>query len=76
MGLEWILQLVLFGVLHWALAALLLQDLANRKQVVGKRKAPWAIAIMFVTFVGSLVYMLCHPRVFLEDDTDENNTER
>ena len=70
--LEWVLQLVLFGLLHWALAVLLLLDLAARKRVRGGRKAPWALAIMFLTFLGSLVYMLCHPGVFLEDDDDND----
>jgi len=70
MELEWILQLVLLGVLHWALAVLLLQDLANRRRVLGGRKAPWVLAIMLLTFVGSVLYLLCHPQVFLEDDDD------
>jgi len=48
------------------LAVMLLQDLANRRQVRGGRKAPWAIAIIFVTFLGSLLYLLCHPKIFYE----------
>jgi hypothetical protein len=68
MGLEWILRLVLLGVLHWVLAILLLHDLASRQRVLGGRKAPWAIAIVLVTFLGSLLYLLCHPQIFREDD--------
>jgi len=76
MDLEWILQLVLFGLLHWVLAVLLLQDLASRDRVLGGHKAPWVLAIALVTFLGSLLYMLCHPQVFLEDDDDNNDRNR
>ena len=72
MELEWILQLVLFGALHWVLAVLLLRDLAARRRVLGGRKAPWALAITLLTFLGSLLYMLCHPQVFIEDDDDDH----
>lgn len=68
MELEQIVALVLFGILHLVLAVMLLQDLANREQVMGGRKAPWAIAIIFVTFLGSLLYLLCHPKIFYDSD--------
>lgn len=68
MELEWILRLVLFGILHWVLAIMLLQDLASRQRVLGGRKAPWAIAIVLITFLGSLLYLLCHPQIFRESD--------
>ncbi len=68
MELEWILQLVLFGMLHWVLAIMLLHDLASRQRVLGGRKAPWVIVIALVTFLGSLLYLLCHPQIFREDD--------
>ena len=67
---ERILALVLFCILHVVLATMLLQDLANRKQVLGGRKAPWAIAILFVTFLGSLLYLLCHPKIFYGSDDE------
>ncbi|OGO38041.1 MAG: hypothetical protein A2147_07520 [Chloroflexi bacterium RBG_16_57_8] len=66
MSLERILGLIVFGVLHWVLAAMLLQDLANRKRVLGGHKAPWAVAIVLVTFVGSVAYLLCHPGIFYD----------
>jgi len=66
--LEWILSLVLFCILHLVLAIMLLHDLANRKRVLGGRKAPWAIAILFVTFLGSVLYLLCHPKIFYDSD--------
>lgn len=64
MSVERILGLIVFGVLHWVLAIMLLQDLANRKRVLGGRKAPWAVAIILLTFVGSMAYLLCHPKIF------------
>ena len=76
MELEWILQLVLFGALHWVLAVLLLQDLAARRRVLGGKKAPWALGIILLAFLGSLLYMVCHPQVFLEDDDDANDGKR
>ena len=64
--LERILGFVVAGILHWILAGMLLQDLASRKHVLGGHKAPWAVAIMLLTFVGSMAYLLCHPRVFYD----------
>jgi len=71
MELEWILALVLFCILHLVLAMMLLHDLANRKQVLGGHKAPWAIVILFVTFIGSLLYLLSHPKIFYSSDNEE-----
>jgi len=68
MELERILQLVLFGILHWILAIMLLQDLANRERVLGGRKWPWAAGIIFITFLGSVLYLLCHPRIFIDTE--------
>ena len=72
MELEWILSLALFGILHWVLAIMLLQDLAARQRVLGGRKAPWVIVIVLVTFLGSLLYLLCHPQVFREDNNHKD----
>ncbi|MFC1932778.1 PLDc N-terminal domain-containing protein [Chloroflexota bacterium] len=69
MELEWHLALVLFSILHLALAIMLLHDLTGRKQVLGGRKAPWALAILFITFLGSLLYLLCHPKIFYDSDS-------
>jgi len=71
--LEWYLSLFLFGILHWVLAVMLLHDLATRKQVLGGRKAPWAVVIALVAFVGSLVYLLCHPKIFYDSDDKEES---
>lgn len=69
MELEQILALVLFGMIHWILARILLEDLVKREHVLGGRKWAWAVAIIFVTFLGSLVYLLCHPRTYHDSDT-------
>ena len=68
MELDWILRLVLFGVMHWILAVMMLQDLAYRKRVLGGRKWPWAVIILLVTFLGSLLYLVCHPRIIIGGD--------
>jgi len=70
MELDWILQLVLFGVLHWILAVIVLQDLAARKRVIGGHKAPWVLLVLLLTFVGSLIYMLFHPQILSDSDRD------
>ncbi len=68
MSLDWVLGLVAFGILHWVLAVMLLEDLSTRKHVLGGRKAPWAAAILLLTFVGSVAYLLCHPDIFYGPD--------
>jgi len=72
MEIEWLLQLVLFGILHWILAILLLRDLSARKKVLGGRKALWAALILLLTFLGSLIYLLCHPQIFRDSERDED----
>ena len=72
MDLDWILRLVLFGVMHWVLAIMMLQDLMTRKRVLGGRKWPWAIAILLLTFLGSVVYLLCHPRILIGGDQEKD----
>ena len=64
---EWILRIVLFGIVHWILAGVLLPDLASRQKVVGKRKGPWAIIILFTPCFGSILYLLCHPQILNPD---------
>ena len=64
MDSEWIVRIILFGVVHWILAAFMLHDLASRDRVFGKRKPPWALAVLFIPCFGSLLYMLFHPQIF------------
>ena len=67
MELEWVLRIVLFGITHWILAGVLLKDLASRQRVVGGRKWPWAVIIIFIACFGSLLYLLFHPQVLSRD---------
>jgi hypothetical protein len=71
MDLDWIIRLVLLGIMHWVLAIMMLQDLVTRRRIIGGLKWPWAVAIVFVTFVGSVIYLLCHPRVIIGDDQED-----
>jgi len=68
---EQFIALILFGLLHWVLAVMLLRDLIERKKVRGGHKAPWAVAIMFIVFIGSLLYIVFHPSTFYEKDKND-----
>ncbi len=65
--------MTLLTVCHLVLAGMLLGDLGNRKKILGGKKAVWAIVIPVLFFIGSLAYFLCHPRIFLGKDDDEND---
>ncbi len=67
METEWILKVVLVGLIHWVLAGLVLPDLARRQRVIGGRKAPWAVAILFITGFGSLAYLMFHPQMLTQE---------
>jgi hypothetical protein len=60
---EWVLRIVLFSIVHWILAGLMLNDLASRQRIFGKRKPPWAIIIIFIPCFGSLLYLIFHPEI-------------
>ncbi len=64
---EWILRIVLFGIVHWILAGVMLQDLVSRQKVFGGRKAPWAILILIIPCFGSILYLLFHPKILNPD---------
>lgn len=68
MEADWILRFVFLGIAHWALAGLMLDDLAKREKVLGGRKAPWAIIIIFITCLGSILYLLFHPQILAPGD--------
>ncbi len=70
---QWVLAIVLFGILHWVLVVILLNDLVKRPS--NERKTPWVLIIIFVVFLGSLLYLLFHPRFFFDSD-DEDKTDR
>jgi len=64
---EWILRIVLFGIVHWILAGVLLNDLASRQRVFRGHKPPWAIVILIIPCFGSLLYLLFHPQILNPD---------
>ena len=64
---EWIIRIVLFSIVHWVLAGVLLQDLVSREMVAGRRKGPWVVIILFIPCFGSLIYLLFHPQILNPD---------
>ena len=64
---EWVIRIVLFGIVHWILAGVLIRDLASREKVIGRRKGLWAVVILFIPCFGSLVYLLFHPQILHPD---------
>ena len=68
--MEWqfLLRFIILGILHWLLAFVLLQDLVHRNRVLGGKKFVWAILIIFLTVIGSVLYLLCHPQIFFGED--------
>ncbi len=64
---EWILRIVLFGIVHWILAGFFLHDLASRQRVFGGHKPPWAIVILIIPCFGSILYLLFHPQILNPD---------
>jgi len=64
MDVEWILRIVLFGIVHWILAGVLLLDIASREKIFGGHKPPWVIVVIFIPCFGSLIYLLFHPQIF------------
>ncbi|MFC1912038.1 hypothetical protein ACFLXG_02630 [Chloroflexota bacterium] len=69
MDADWILRIVLFGIVHWILAGVLLPDLVSRQKVFGERKAPWAVVIIIIPCFGSVLYLLFHPQIFNPDNS-------
>jgi len=73
MDTEWIIRIVLFGLVHWALVGLLLPDLASGAKVFGGRKLPWVLMILFIPCLGSIVFLLFHPHVLYPHHSREEN---
>jgi uncharacterized membrane protein YwzB len=57
-----IVKIVILALIHWMLVPLALQALIEKRRVIGGRKAPWAVAIVVVTCLGSLLYLIFHPQ--------------
>ena len=64
-----ILKIVALALIHWMLVPVALKALIERKRVFGGKKAPWALAIIFMTCVGSLIYLIFHPTFDMETET-------
>ena len=63
MDLDWIIRIILFSIVHWILVGIMLNDLTSREKIFGRRKAPWAIAILIIPCFGSLIYLAFHPQI-------------
>jgi hypothetical protein len=61
-----IVKIVILALIHWMLVPLALQALIEKRRVLGGRKAPWAVAIVFMTCLGSLLYLIFHPQTQTE----------
>jgi uncharacterized membrane protein YuzA (DUF378 family) len=75
MSNDWLLRIVLFSIIHWVLAGIMMTDLVARSHVLGGRKTPWLALIMLVPGFGSLVYMVFHPDILHASSSpdDESN---
>lgn len=77
MDVEWVIRIILFGIVHWILAGILLNDLASRQRVFGKRKPPWAVMIIIIPCFGSILYLLFHPQILSPDRSrDEHHRDK
>jgi len=76
MTADWIIRIILFGIVHWILAGFTLHDLVSRQKVFGNRKAVWAILIIFLFNLGSLLYLAFHPQIFSPDSEDNQQDKR
>jgi hypothetical protein len=74
MTADWIIRIILFSIVHWILAGVMLSDLASRKKVFGNHKAIWAVLILIVPNLGSLLYLVFHPQILSPNsDSDRDN---
>lgn len=65
MEIDWvfIIKIVILSLIHWMLVPAALNSLMMNENVVGGKKAPWAIGIVFLLCLGSLLYLMCHPEL-------------
>ena len=67
-----ILRFIAIGLLHWILVFKALRSLIERKNVLGGKKTPWALAIIFITCIGPILFLLLNP---VAADQIETKTE-
>lgn len=60
MELDFIVKLILIGLIHWVLAGIALKSLVERRRVIGGRKGLWALPILFISSFGPLLYLMAH----------------
>lgn len=53
---EYILLVIPLLLIHGALAVMALLDLRQREQVLGNHRWLWIIIIIFIQFIGPVVY--------------------
>ena len=66
--LDHIIPLLILSMLHWVLALMLLEDLKTRERILGGQKWPWVILITSIAFIGSMLYLLSHPKIFINPE--------
>ena len=79
MSSEYIIRIILLGVVHWILAGILLQDLTYKKKVFGGHKAFWVIIMIIIPCFGSLLYLIFHPQILYPDyhqDQDDRDIQK
>jgi hypothetical protein len=59
-----LLLIILLGFIHWSLVMLLIDD-------VKKENKLWIVFVFFVTVVGSVMYIITHPRIFIGKELDD-----
>ena len=75
MNNDWLLRIVLFSIIHWALAGIMMTDLVNRARVVGGRKGPWLALVMLVPGFGSLLYLVFHPDILHSSSAPDDEAD-
>ncbi len=56
-----LIRIILIATIHWILVLIALRTLSERKNVLGGKKTPWALAIIFITCIGSILFLLLNP---------------
>jgi len=75
---DWLARIILFSVIHWVLAGIMVTDLTSRQRVAGGRKSLWLTIIMLLPGFGSLAYLLFHPDILhasSQPDDDNNHSK-
>jgi hypothetical protein len=63
MNNEWLVRIILFAIIHWVLAGIMMTDILTRSRVIGGRKGIWLAIVMMIPGFGSLLYVLLHPDI-------------